>query len=185
MTVAPGGDRRRDVGSALSLVHPPGPVDRLLQRGADSGIEVVQRRPYDGGRHCQRVQVYAVELLGELDDCVAAAVPDALHDRTDDGERRVDVEARAGQHGARVVTTAPQVDAGEQAKLPVDRSVQGSQRRAAPTATTIPSTIRAASGHAVSTPSARTRKSISLMVEPLGVAPMARSAAVVACCSLR
>ena len=103
------------VGAALVLVHQPGPADRLLQRGADVGVEGVEGGGQHVGGHPQPVRAHAVEALAEVTQRRRATVVHVLTDRAHRVKGGLDVVLGSGQRlsqRARIERTATQVDRG-------------------------------------------------------------------------
>ena len=103
------------VGAALVLVHQPGPTGRLLQRGADVGVQDLQGGGQHLGGHAQPVRAHAVEPLAEVTQRRRPAVVHVLTDGAHRVEGGLDVVLGSGQglsQRARVERTATQVDRG-------------------------------------------------------------------------
>ena len=91
-------------------MHDAGAPDRLLEGGADGGVEAGHRLRDGLGGHAQLSRAHAVEALGPVQDRVGAPRLDVADDGKDRGGRLLHVDGGPGQDGARVRIGAAQVD---------------------------------------------------------------------------
>ena len=109
-----------DVGGQLVLADLADPADRLLERAADLGVELLQGGLQGVGRDPDVLDPDMVELLAVLPDRLESTMTDVQADRSDDVESLLDVEHGSGDEGVHFGLevghlsgrhSAPQVDA--------------------------------------------------------------------------
>ena len=94
---AAGDDPHRRVGAPLVTVDETGPADRLLQRRANGGVQLLQRPAQGLGGHPQALQPYAVELLRGLDHSGCATMPYVLAEGPHLLQGGLDIQLGTGQ----------------------------------------------------------------------------------------
>ena len=92
-------------------MHDAGSADRLLERGADSRVELRHGLGNGLRGHAQVRRTHAVEALGPVEHGLSPARLDIAHDRQDGGGGLLHVDSRSRKHGAGVGVGAPEVDA--------------------------------------------------------------------------
>jgi hypothetical protein len=111
-----GGEVHARVDGPLCGVHEPDPPDRLLERGADRGVEVGEGVRQRGDRDAQVLRTDPVEPLREVAECSSAALADVREDRGDHLGRAGHVELRTRQDRRQlsvVERAAAQVETGD------------------------------------------------------------------------